>query len=46
MMVFFKIWSKNFKKTIITLQALRFKLNCLNQKKSNVYIFEIDNAVY
>jgi hypothetical protein len=31
MMVFFKIWPENSKKTIITLQALRFKLNCLNQ---------------
>jgi hypothetical protein len=31
MMVFFKIWPENFKKTIITLLALRFKLNSLNQ---------------
>ncbi len=31
MMVFFKIWPENLKKTIITLKALRFKLNCLNQ---------------
>ncbi len=29
-MVFFKIWPENFNKTR-TLQALRFKLNCLNQ---------------
>jgi hypothetical protein len=34
MMVFFKIWPENVKKTI-TLQALRFKLNCLNQKLVN-----------
>ena len=26
-----KFWPENLKKTIITLQALRFKLNCLNQ---------------
>ena len=30
-MVFFKIWPENFKKTIITRQALKFKLNSLNQ---------------
>ncbi len=30
MMVFFKIWPEKFKETI-TLQALRFKLNCFNQ---------------
>ncbi len=31
MMVFFKILPENLKNTVITLQALRFKLNCLNQ---------------
>ena len=31
MMVFFKIWPEKFKKPIITLQVLRFKLKCLNQ---------------
>ncbi len=31
MTVFFKIWPENLKKTVITLQALRFKLKCLNQ---------------
>jgi hypothetical protein len=31
MTVFFKIWPGIFKKTVITLQALRFKLKCLNQ---------------
>ena len=30
-MVFFKIWPENIKKAFITLQALRFKLNSLNQ---------------
>ncbi len=30
-MVLFKIWPEILKKAIITLQALRFKLNCLNQ---------------
>ncbi len=30
-MVFFKIRPENFEKTTITLQALSFKPNCLNQ---------------
>ena len=30
-MFFFKIWPENVKKAFITLQALRFKLNSLNQ---------------
>ena len=42
MMVFFKIWPENIKKALITLQALRFKLNRLNQ----TCIVEIDNAAY
>jgi hypothetical protein len=31
MMVFFKIWPKDLKKTIMTLQILRLKLMSLNQ---------------
>jgi hypothetical protein len=31
MIVFFKNWPENFKNTLITLQALRFKMNRLNQ---------------
>ena len=30
-MVFFKIWPENIEKAFITLQALRLKLNCLDQ---------------
>ena len=31
MMVFFTLWPENIKKAFITLQTLRFKLNCLDQ---------------
>ena len=41
MMVFFKIWPENIKKAFMTLQALRFELNCL----LNLSIVEIDNAL-
>ena len=31
MTIFFKFWPKKIRKTVITLQTLRFKQNCLSQ---------------
>ena len=49
MMVFLKIWPENFKKAFIILQALRFKLNSLDQtcisSKSLMQITQITHRV-
>ena len=42
MMGFFKFWPENIKKVLITLQALRLKLNRLNQTGiSSILIMQI-----
>ena len=42
MTIFFKFWPKKIRKTVTTLQILRFKHNCI----TNLNIVEIDNAAY
>jgi hypothetical protein len=47
-MVLFKIWPENFKKIIITLQAMpSIEIHWqAKMSESNLFIFEIDNAAY